>query len=303
MWEGDQVAPDATPRLTFGEVELLVNATFDDVSLDWVLIRLGISGNPSPVPDWVPSAADLDLAFASLARLAGLGLVTVGQFQPTGEPGQPPPVEYVPERLEDVRARAATDIAAAKRDTDWAFSCWVVAVEDADLEGAIALEQYRRFAESAEDFCGRVESLAAPPQAERIAYLRKSLATLVAEALGLPEIEPSDQQFGLSIPHDEWQTRFAAINAALGSQGAYWTTLSAVADAEPEAVNLPLADDLADIWRDLTPGLRALGAGAWPDPDADERAIYWEWQFSFHAHWGAHAVEALRALQALGSDL
>lgn len=51
-----------------------------------------------------------------------------------------------------------------------------------------------------------------------------------------------------------------------------------------------LADDLADIWRDLRAGLDALEGGSqWQD-------VAWEWRFGLQTHWGRHAVEALRAL-------
>jgi hypothetical protein len=50
-----------------------------------------------------------------------------------------------------------------------------------------------------------------------------------------------------------------------------------------------LLDDLADIYRDVVTGLRAYRRG-------DEVGAIWEWSFSLHAHWGAHATGAMRAL-------
>jgi hypothetical protein len=68
--------------------------------------------------------------------------------------------------------------------------------------------------------------------------------------------------------------------------------LAPFGDQADEAVMLPLADDLADIHRDLTHGLRALADGA-----AHEDVV-WEWRFGFYSHWGRHATEALRVLHA-----
>ncbi len=50
-----------------------------------------------------------------------------------------------------------------------------------------------------------------------------------------------------------------------------------------------LADDLADIYRDVVSGLRVYEKG-------NRASAVWEWGFNLHAHWGAHATSAIRAL-------
>ncbi len=50
-----------------------------------------------------------------------------------------------------------------------------------------------------------------------------------------------------------------------------------------------VSDDLADIYRNVLTGLRAYKHG-------DRAAAVWEWSFSLHSHWGAHATGAMRAL-------
>jgi len=51
-----------------------------------------------------------------------------------------------------------------------------------------------------------------------------------------------------------------------------------------------VADDLADIWRDLRTGLNAMATESrWED-------VGWEWRFGLQTHWGKHAVDALAAL-------
>jgi hypothetical protein len=57
-----------------------------------------------------------------------------------------------------------------------------------------------------------------------------------------------------------------------------------------------LADDLADIYRDIKPGLRA-----W---DTEEEGyldeVVFDWKLPhFGSHWGIHAVGAMRALHPL----
>lgn len=50
-----------------------------------------------------------------------------------------------------------------------------------------------------------------------------------------------------------------------------------------------VCDDLADIYRDVVSGLRACQGG-------NRAAAVWHWALHFHAHWGAHATSAIRAL-------
>jgi hypothetical protein len=61
-----------------------------------------------------------------------------------------------------------------------------------------------------------------------------------------------------------------------------------VIDADaPVAGSLSL--DLAEIYGDVATGLRAYQRG-------DRAGAVWEWSFNLHAHWGAHATGAMRAL-------
>ena len=50
-----------------------------------------------------------------------------------------------------------------------------------------------------------------------------------------------------------------------------------------------IADDIAEIYRDVASGLRLYEAG-----NAVEAR--WEWSFNFQFHWGGHASSAIRAL-------
>jgi hypothetical protein len=50
-----------------------------------------------------------------------------------------------------------------------------------------------------------------------------------------------------------------------------------------------LADDLADIYRDVVTGLRAYRKGM-------RSEALWEWGFGLQVHWGEHATGAIRAL-------
>jgi len=56
-----------------------------------------------------------------------------------------------------------------------------------------------------------------------------------------------------------------------------------------------LADDLADIYRDLSGGLSLSAAGHLPEAE-------WTFLFSFQSHWGRHASSAIGALHCWFAD-
>ena len=140
-------------------------------------------------------------------------------------------------------------------------------------------DAFRRFARAAEEYDALVQ---VPPdgreRTEFIWALRAALAELLAAALRLPAVEPSEDDVPASLGHDQWKDAFTRLQAHVG-----------VLDAESET-SIAVADDLADIWRDLRNGLNALSAGSpWQD-------VCWQWRFGLQTHWGRHATHALAAL-------
>ena len=126
-----------------------------------------------------------------------------------------------------------------------------------------------------------------------VSRLAESLASLVAAATALPEIDAAGEDLPDGPTLDQWTERFKAVRTVLGDWSGYWTTLGVDSG---EAVLLPVADDLADIWRDIRRGLDGLEAGV-PDDD-----VLWNWRFNCYAHWGPHASEALRVVFSLLRD-
>ncbi|MBO0610382.1 hypothetical protein J0911_15220 [Myceligenerans salitolerans] len=98
-----------------------------------------------------------------------------------------------------------------------------------------------------------MENIATTDPRETLARLRSLLAALIAAAYVLLKPEPATDAAPPGIGHDAWSARFAAIDTALDSAATYWTTSPTPQDIAPEVDLLPLADDLADIWRDLRP--------------------------------------------------
>jgi hypothetical protein len=112
------------------EGELLIGGLSDDVAFGWVLIHLGLRGNP-PADPGPPTFEQIDDAVAVLSWLSEAGLIKVGrtEYIDGGPPGRVAPVRYVEEPLETVRTRI---VRACDTGKDWEWSCWVVNTDRGD---------------------------------------------------------------------------------------------------------------------------------------------------------------------------
>lgn len=142
-----------------------------------------------------------------------------------------------------------------------------------------------RFAETARRFCAWAEGAPQTPATEANTALRL-LYELQERALQLPEgIVQGDSE----DPSDEaWKTMFRRFGALPFNYYVQQTDPFALGPDGHEVGDL--ADDLADIWRDLKGGLSLFDAGF-----KDAAASHW-WQF-FWIHWGRHAASCLYPLQ------
>ncbi len=152
-----------------------------------------------------------------------------------------------------------------------------------------SLDPIARFAEAARRYCAWAEGTPGDGASE----LRSALGLLLdllRAAQDLPEVEP-DEHEAARIPHAAWKRMHARFAAIAGPQ--YYATVDP--DDDPGGDPVPgvgdLHDDLADVWRDLRPALDLHAAGA-------REAACWHWRWSYEHHWGAHAAEAVRILQA-----
>ena len=84
------------------------------------------------------------------------------------------------------------------------------------------------------------------------------------------------------------------LGTASAAGAAYFNVSDPYDEANHEPVRMSLADDLADIYRDVKNGLLAEQAVAAARPND----VLWTWRFDFESHWATHAADALRALQA-----
>lgn len=157
------------------------------------------------------------------------------------------------------------------------------------------------FKEIAEGYCTLLETV---PD-DKTLWIQKVLATLshlYALAHNLPDIELPDDapdiSDDLNVTIAEWKQVSDRVRSILGTQVGYWAYFDPT--EPPESTDEPvfgnLADDLADIYKDIKPGLRAWATG----DDRYLTSIILAWKFPpFGSHWGMHAVSALRALHPL----
>jgi hypothetical protein len=140
------------------------------------------------------------------------------------------------------------------------------------------------FADAAMRFCEWAEG---PPgdEGSEVAEARMHIARLYVAALALRSIGGAPDPDG---PKDsEWDLMFRRFGALPFN---YYSTVDPhVVPGEQFFVG-DLADDLADMWRDLKRGLVPYRAG-------DLAGAESTWRLHFDIHWGRHAAEALWALQ------
>lgn len=171
----------------------------------------------------------------------------------------------------------------------------------------------RAFAAVADQYCQVIERRTSSTRERFLQDLHALLPRLYAAALALPppdlplESDDSSNEDGLQSPAEtipskdpdrgqteEWMDLYTSLGSYIGSQNHYREIFDPYAALPEPEVTGSLADDLADIYRDVRSGLRK-----WQRGENDE--ALWEWRFNFESHWGEHVTGALRALYVLTS--
>ena len=123
------------------------------------------------------------------------------------------------------------------------------------------------------------------------------LLRLYDGAMQLPETAVGEEGTP-RFSHETWKSMFESISARMPGSDCYWTVFEPLELEPPNPVVGSVADDLADVWRDLKSGLLLIDNGGLKCTNS----AVWEWRFSFESHWGRHAVAAITALHALSVD-
>lgn len=160
------------------------------------------------------------------------------------------------------------------------------------------------FAETAREFCRTIEDRANLEAVGLLGAVHLLLAKLYLAALSLPsaDVLSSEEQVDPvrhpanpdRVTHDEWRELFASLQELIGAQDSYREVFDPYKPISEGEVTGSIADDLADIYRDLKVGLAAWDRGQSGD-------ALWTWRFGFESHWGEHATGALRALHVMCS--
>lgn len=149
------------------------------------------------------------------------------------------------------------------------------------------------FVSVVEEFCSWVESeLSSEPNELKTAI--RLLANLYSKVLELPVGNPNSDfdPDKYRITDEEWHQCFKRFGSLPFNY--YWVILNP-ADIKNESLGMgDLADDLADIYRDIKFGLVLY-------QDGHEAEAVWEWRNGFAIHWGGHAASALYALHSYAS--
>jgi hypothetical protein len=151
---------------------------------------------------------------------------------------------------------------------------------------AVAAEKFHRLAVR---YCRLVDSHRTRPIRSLLLALQRLIPDLYACGLRLPMSTAGQEPEPRRMTHEEWWRLFRSLGSRLGHRDHYREVFDAYDRKDREVLTGSLADDLADIHRDLTNGLRSWRSG-------DRRRAVWEWRFGVDYHWGEHATSAMRAL-------
>ena len=143
------------------------------------------------------------------------------------------------------------------------------------------------FGRAAARFCALIERVGVVPLRRWLFDVEGALATVYASAAKLPDVGPATDQMIHRMPHAEWAALFEELRAVLGNVDTYWLVFDP--RNQSSVVSASLADDLADIYRELRSGLDASRSGAPPED------VLFDWRSSFESHWGT--IGALGAIR------
>jgi Domain of unknown function (DUF5063) len=154
-----------------------------------------------------------------------------------------------------------------------------------------------RFSVIANQFCSVVDSAPAIDRTELLTKMYRILPALIGEAIALPAISRNDddevERSSTRGSHEgrlseqEWGKLYNFLKEKLGDWNLYHQVFDPTEDNE--SIFGSLADDIADIYRDLKDGL-AFRETRQGSPDA---VAIWTWHLLFYSHWGKHAMDAL----------
>jgi hypothetical protein len=111
----------------------------------------------------------------------------------------------------------------------------------------------------------------------------------------LPEVYRFPDYKKRGIPNDKYMVILHSLHDKFKEWDLYKKIFDPYERKDKEWNYGSLADDVADVYRDIKPGLQE-----WDSSDAaDRRYSIWDWSFLFEHHWGHHATGAFQTLYFL----
>jgi hypothetical protein len=143
----------------------------------------------------------------------------------------------------------------------------------------------------AAQFCEVVDCSPSLDRIQLLSRIYEILPRLIHEGLMLPALSWSDADTQKEIRHTrmkeaEWGRLYQLLQEKLGEWDLYWQVFDPTKDSE--AIRGSLADDIADIYRDIQEGLNLHN----PDLTLQQDTIC-GWRLLYYSHWGQHAINAL----------
>lgn len=159
---------------------------------------------------------------------------------------------------------------------------------------------FREFRLVAAEFCDVVDSASSLDRVELLSRLYEILPRLIHQGAALPSLTSSDSADRKEVKQTrmkeaEWERLYQSLKEKLGEWNLYWQVFDPTKDSE--AIRGSLADDVADVYRDVKEGLDCHN----PDSTLQGEAI-WVWRVGYYSHWGKHAIDALRTIHFLLED-
>lgn len=159
---------------------------------------------------------------------------------------------------------------------------------------------FREFSLVAAQFCEAVDSASSLDRVGLLSRLYEILPRLIQQGTALPSVPSSDSDDRKEIKltrmkEAEWGRLYESLKEELEDWNLYWQVFDPTKDSE--AIRGSLADDLADVYRDVREGLHLHD----PDLALQQDAIF-GWRVLYYSHWGKHAIDALRTIHFLLED-
>ncbi len=157
---------------------------------------------------------------------------------------------------------------------------------------------YLDFIKKAKHYCDIIERRKELKTKQFLSEVLVALLDLYRSGLFLTPIKKVKGISCREITHPEWVKLFSSLVKKLGKKTHYSCAFDPT-DLEGKEITISnLADDLADIYRDVKNSLISFNK----DDIKHKRAALWYFHFNFFTHSSAHISDAIRAIHYFEID-